>query len=305
MDKPFKTIEEQVELLEARGVATDDDTPEVLLREGYYSVVNGYKAPFIDKEKTESAKDDRYLPGTSFADIYALFMFDRELRMLFFKYFAIAEEALKTASAYCFSEAHIGEKEPYLDASNYDTSPNQIGLLLSDFNTALGRKPHRKPKRKLYLEHYSKNHDEVPIWVLMKYLTLGQAFKFYCFQPESIRNEIAKAFSSLYANDHEKPIRISPRRLRLAYDHIKDFRNICAHDERFYCAKTSPSRDIAVTDVVNDMQLVLSKNTYVELLAQYAAMLLKLSKSLGPDVLNKVLKEMKVESIYSAFSVNE
>lgn len=83
MDKPFKTIEEQVELLEARGVATDDDTPEVLLREGYYSVVNGYKAPFIDKEKTESVKDDRYLPGTSFADIYALFMFDRELRMLF------------------------------------------------------------------------------------------------------------------------------------------------------------------------------------------------------------------------------
>ncbi|WP_417295592.1 Abi family protein [Ellagibacter isourolithinifaciens] len=83
MDKPFKTIEEQVELLEARGVATDDDTPEVLLREGYYSVVNGYKAPFIDKEKSESAKDDRYLPGTSFADIYALFMFDRELRMLF------------------------------------------------------------------------------------------------------------------------------------------------------------------------------------------------------------------------------
>ncbi|MEE0245790.1 Abi family protein, partial [Ellagibacter isourolithinifaciens] len=165
-----------------------------------------------------------------------------------FKYFAIAEEALKTTSAYCFSEAHIGEKEPYLDASSYDTSPNQIGLLLSDFNTALGRKPHRKPKRKLYLEHYSKNHDEVPIWVLMKYLTLGQAFKFYCFQPESIRNEIAKAFSSLYANDHEKPIRISPRRLRLAYDHIKDFRNICAHDERFYCAKTSPSRDIAVTE---------------------------------------------------------
>ena len=121
-------------------------------------------------------------------------MFDRELRMLFFKYFAIAEEALKTASAYCFSEAHIGEKEPYLDANNYDTSPSQIGILLSDFNTALGRNPRRKPKHKLYLEHYSRNHDEVPIWVLMKYLTLGQAFKFYCFQPESIRNEIGFFF---------------------------------------------------------------------------------------------------------------
>ncbi len=305
MDKPFRTVKEQVALLESRGMTADGDTPNILLREGYYSVINGYKAPFIDKDRTQSEKDDRYLAGTSFVDVYALFTFDRELRMLFFKHFAIAEEALKTASAYCFSEAHIGEKEPYLDAGNYDADPDQVGFLLSDFNTALGRNPRRKPKRKLYLEHYSKNHDEVPIWVLMKYLTLGQAFKFYCFQTESVRNEIAKVFSSLYANDHEKPVRISPRRLRLAYDHIKDFRNICAHDERFYCAKVSPSRDVAVTDVINDMQLVLSKDTYVELLAQYAAMLLKLSKSLGPDVLNKVLKEMRVESIYGAFSVNE
>ena len=31
----------------------------------------------------------------------------------------------------------------------------------------------------------------------------------------------------------------------------------------------------------------------------------ELSKSLVPDVLKKVLKEMKVESIYGAFSVNE
>ena len=43
MDKPFKTVEEQVALLESRGMATDSNTPDILLREGYYSVVNGYK----------------------------------------------------------------------------------------------------------------------------------------------------------------------------------------------------------------------------------------------------------------------
>ena len=58
----------------------------------------------------------------------------------------------------------------------------------------------------------------MPIWVLMN-TTLGQAFKFYCFQPESIRNEIAKAFSSLCERPRETDM-ISPRRLRLAYDHI-------------------------------------------------------------------------------------
>lgn len=80
MDRPFKTIQEQVALLESRGVQTDEKTPEILIREGYYSVVNGYKGPFIDAEASEASRDDRYLPGTTFADIYALFSFDRELR---------------------------------------------------------------------------------------------------------------------------------------------------------------------------------------------------------------------------------
>ncbi len=45
MDKPFKTIEEQIELIESRGMMTDENTPGILLREGYYSVINGYKTP--------------------------------------------------------------------------------------------------------------------------------------------------------------------------------------------------------------------------------------------------------------------
>ena len=52
----------------------------------------------------------------------------------------------------------------------------------------------------------------------MNYLMLGQAFKFYEFQPESMRNSIAKSFSDLYSETHEVDKRISPRRLRLAYD---------------------------------------------------------------------------------------
>ena len=107
----------------------------------------------------------------------------------------------------------------------------------------------------------------------MKYMTLGQAFKFYCFQPESVRNDVAKTFSTLYANCHAKPILITQRRLRLAYDHIKDFRNICAHDERLYCARVAPSLDTAIGDVVKDLQLVLSKAEYVNFLTEYLRMM--------------------------------
>lgn len=51
MDKPFLSINDQIKLLNARGVKTDDNTYNLLLSEGYYSLVNGYKDPFIDMEK--------------------------------------------------------------------------------------------------------------------------------------------------------------------------------------------------------------------------------------------------------------
>ena len=80
MDKPFKSIDQQIELLESRGVATDGDSRSILMREGYYPIVNGYKAPFIDSVATKEAGDDRYRDGTRFSDMHELFLFDRDLR---------------------------------------------------------------------------------------------------------------------------------------------------------------------------------------------------------------------------------
>lgn len=75
MGKPFLTIQQQIELLEPRGVKTDDASGSILLREGYYSVVNGYKDPFIDRRATAAAGDDRYREGAALTDIYDLFFF--------------------------------------------------------------------------------------------------------------------------------------------------------------------------------------------------------------------------------------
>ena len=75
MGKPFLTIQRQIELLEPRGVKTDDASGSILLREGYYSVVNGYKDPFIDRGATAAAGDDRYKEGITLTAIYDLFFF--------------------------------------------------------------------------------------------------------------------------------------------------------------------------------------------------------------------------------------
>lgn len=104
-DKPFLTIDEQVRLLESRGLDVDEDTGPTLMREGYYSIVNGYKDLFLDTGKSRESGEDRYLEGISFSDLYTLFTFDRELRSLTFRYLILAEAKIKTAVAYAFSKA--------------------------------------------------------------------------------------------------------------------------------------------------------------------------------------------------------
>lgn len=103
MAKEFKTFAQLIELLESRGVATDATTVDCLRRESYYAVINGYKGPFLDKNAAQSSSDDVFREGTSFKNIYDLFLFDRELRQLIFSYLARAEAVRKNAVVYSFS----------------------------------------------------------------------------------------------------------------------------------------------------------------------------------------------------------
>ncbi|WP_294377212.1 hypothetical protein [uncultured Slackia sp.] len=43
MLKEFKTIAEQIHVLETRGMRIGEEASTILLRENYYSIVNGYK----------------------------------------------------------------------------------------------------------------------------------------------------------------------------------------------------------------------------------------------------------------------
>ena len=171
MDKPFKSIEEQLTILSKRGVAIDNSAEAVLKREGYYSVVNGYKDLFIGKAASANAKDDRYVVGTTFNDIYRLFLFDRDLRLTMFRYFSEAEAALKTTCSYKFSEKHQDEHEAYLNPHNYRADGQYVKRvegLIDDFKKILHKYPYKNYSFKRdYIQHYVRDHDEVPLWVLI------------------------------------------------------------------------------------------------------------------------------------------
>ncbi|WP_180326741.1 Abi family protein [Raoultibacter phocaeensis] len=302
MDKPFKTIDEQIELLNSRGLITDKRSRDILSREGYYCVVNGYKDLFIDKNaKSAAGGDDRFYKGVTFDHVYRLFEFDRDLRLRMFRYFARAEAVLKTACSYCFTERHQTECEPYLNKMLYrreDRYRRDIDALIRNFEKILTKDPSgTSARRRSYIDHYLNNHDEVPLWVLANFTSLGMIFKFFTFQKESMRNEIARYFSTLYETTHGVKKRFNPEQLRLAYDHIKDFRNICAHDERLYCARVSPSKDVSLSNVIDDLSDIMQVDEMVEMRTEVSRLILGVIRDTPSLISESLLKTMGFSSV--------
>lgn len=273
MDKPFLTITQQVELLQSRGVQTDADTPRILLAEGYYSVINGYKTPFIDETAAKSAGEDRYLAGTTFHDIYSLFRFDRELRELTFHYLIRVEASVRTICAHTFSERHRGYGD-YLERSNYSTEDEYRKFGLDNYGSDWG-----KLKRKLEnkaaksrrdpIVHYRRIHGGVPLWVLANDLTFGEIEHFFNLMRPDERRAVCKRISEVTNRLGDRELGFfSPDEARVSLDTLVKARNICAHDERLYCARIGERKSDTYASVLRRMRRFVSEGDYSEMLAR-------------------------------------
>lgn len=279
MSKPFTSIDDQIALLNARGVSTDGDTYTTLLREGYYSIVNGYKEPFIDQGKTSEDGDDRYVEGTAFSDIYALFSFDRDLKEHTFHYLIRAEAMIKAVVAYVFAEAHPNAND-YLLQSSFasEDEHRRFGLSryhenMSKLNGVLFKALQNTDNQPV--SHYLNKYGDVPVWVLFNCLTFGNVQHFFNLMKPAEQREVCK---NIVKATGRAGGYFDPRRARISMDVIVRARNICAHDDRLYCAMIGPRR--------NKMS--------------YAQMLAKLGDFMSPEEFDKMLDGVaEVVSRYS------
>ena len=81
MEKKFKTIDEQVDILVSKGLIIDDidEAKEILLRENYF-FINGYRILLMN-----SYSDKKFIVGSTFKELYSIFLFDRYFRNILFK----------------------------------------------------------------------------------------------------------------------------------------------------------------------------------------------------------------------------
>lgn len=248
MGKSFRTVDELVAILESRGVKTDGATAPAIARESYYAIVNGYKKPFLDQEKMESSNDDVYKEGVEFQWMHDLFMFDRDLRFVTFKYLTRAEAVMRTAVAYAFCHKHP-ERDAYLERSNFCSADEYLvaktykgnkralhGNNLNDLMRRLNEKLVVNDRSRDFVKHYSRKYGTVPLWVLANDLTFGNIVHFYQLMQTADRREACAIIAKTAGRDRKRG-HLTERALLRSASVLNDFRNLCAHDERLYCSK--------------------------------------------------------------------
>ncbi|MCB5138234.1 Abi family protein [Streptococcus mutans] len=251
--KEHKTFNQQLTILRGRGmvVPTNGQPKRFLEQENYYNVINGYKDLFLRKDaNNRPVIPEEYLVNTHFDELKNLFLFDRELRMLFLKYLLIFENSLKTTVAHTFTQEYP-KKNAYLDISNFvDDAPKKVLQQISILTKTI----HDKVDKTGTVKHYIEEHGEVPLWVLVNFLTIGNIAYFYNILTDSMKNKIAKFYGDKYnkqCKDNIKSLKLSNQDFSSGLKAVNLIRNICAHDERLYNVNLKNVRMINIASYHN------------------------------------------------------
>ena len=121
IEKQFKTLDQQVEILKSKHMIINniDYAKEVLLRENYF-FLNGYRHLFVI-----SNSDKVFKSGTTFEELYSLFLFDRTFRNICFKNLLIIENNFKSITSYQLSKKYGYKEKEYLKARNFTNQPER------------------------------------------------------------------------------------------------------------------------------------------------------------------------------------
>ena len=305
MDKPFKTFDEQVSILNGthdsnknKRMNTDNNTKFHLMRDNYYSIINFYKEPFITRRDANG--EDIYLPDVHFNELKALHDFDSELRILFFNYFTKIEKFFKTAIAYYFSERYgINDKDAYLNPSNYIDNLDDKGksILIKLYG-------HKINKKKEIINHYLIK-DNTPFWITIHFLTLGNISILFNILKLDVKQKIMNHFNNLYKNDYGTSPNLKPKIIGSFLNACSLFRNVSAHNERFYnftlrghiagtrsSVNGHPSNNQKLFTLYNTLKLFLPKNEYKRLTNSLKNLINELESRLNSISINDILIRM-------------
>lgn len=227
--KPFKSVDDQIAILQDRGMEIcDDEFARRALREiGYYRL-SGYSYPYRAVQAETGLLSDNFIEGTTIEKVVKLYRFDQELRAVTGLQLAKIEIVLRVMISH-----ELGRVDPYIHLS-----PHKFGKKAWDKVNVRPTEQYSEWLDKYSLSvvrsnedsviHYKKKYDAIlPVWVAVYVLDWGGLRLLYGFARDEQRKAIAQQLN------------ISESQLSSWLHCLNEVRNVCAHHGRLY-SRTFP-----------------------------------------------------------------
>lgn len=214
MNKIFKTLDEQVRILEDKGMIIEDvdAAKEILLRENYF-FISGYRTLFV-----KSLTDKTFVTGANFRELYSVFNFDRQVRNILFKNLLIIENNLKSILSYHLSREYGIRENDYLNPNNFNNHPDKRRQI-NDLIGKMKRQIRSNADSHTATAHYNTHYGYIPLWIAVKVLSFGIVSELYLILKPSDQKTIAEFF------------RVGAKELATYLPVLANYRNLCAHEE--------------------------------------------------------------------------
>jgi abortive infection bacteriophage resistance protein len=225
MDKPFLTFDEQIERLTEKGISCESkDEKRLLIKKGYFNLVNGYKKPFIHSKLDNGAHV--YYQGTSIRKIGQVLKFDRRLSNILLKNITHVEEEIRNITAYFFDLYNKDNQGTWQNGKGFDPKAEieTVNKLIKDISDEISS---AKSSNNSYINHYSNKDIQIPTWVMIKVIKMTTFTKFLELTKKDVKVDICKLYHIEY-NARKNDYKI----LFSALNWIRKTRNACAHNER-------------------------------------------------------------------------
>lgn len=220
-EKTFRTLDEQIEILKAKGLVIDDieKAKGILLRENYF-FLSGYRHLFMI-----NSGGNQFLKNVNFDELHAMFLFDRAVRNILFKWILVIENNFKSIMSYELSKKYGFKDKDYLNAKNF-TQDSMKQRQVRDILNKVHRQMRVNGRQHTATTHYIDNYGYIPLWILVKVLSFGIMSEFY----NILKNEDQYEIAGIYG--------LEPDTLSTYLAIVANYRNICAHEEILYDHKT-------------------------------------------------------------------
>lgn len=303
--KSFKTISQQRQLLESRGMAVADPAAAErwLNAVGYYRL-SGYWYPYRVRRQPAGGPpviDDAFQTGTSFERIIELYDFDRKLKLLVLDAIERIEVAMRVRVGHilgkhgAFAHTDPNVLSPEFVRTTYPAQPPAYVDWLDSAHAKWLRKVGQEQLRSKeeFVKHFTRKYGgPLPVWVVTEILDFGGLSRLYEGLKQKDRDDIAASFNLTDNSGAGHGAALVSWMKNLNY-----IRNSCAHHSRLWNrnidVQLSPRHLLVVPSLHHAATPTVTKRLYASL-AVLAYMLEHVSpgSSWTAEIVNHITTEL-------------